>query len=44
LLKSIFIKKIKKISLIKALQKNDLILFIKLISGPQMKVFQVMDL
>jgi len=37
-------QKNKKISLIKTLQKKDLILFIKLISGPQMKVFQVMDL
>ena len=35
---------LKKTSLIKTLQKKDLILFIKLISGPQMKVFQVMEL
>ncbi len=42
--KNIFNQNTSEKSLIKALQKKDLILFIKLISGPQEKVYQVMDL
>ena len=42
--KHIYQKNKKNIFNQNTFQKKDLILFIKLISGPQMKVFQVMDL